>query len=356
MAAGSSARHDQCMKLLVLGGTWFLGRAVVSDALARGWEVTTFTRGKSGTAVPGAVAVHGNRESSEDVARLATLGPWDAVIDTSASELAPRTVLQGTRALGSVVGRYVYISTVSVYSGWPDEALSVDSEVLDGPPDADVDYGRLPADWTGPDYYYGRQKAAAERAVLVAFGDGRSSVLRPGVILGPGEYVGRLPWWLRRAERGGSILAPGSPAKSIQPVDVRDVAGFALDQATQQGSQVHNVTAPLGRETMGGFLAACLRATSSTGQLVWVPDEELLKHQVRQWSEIPLWRTHAGVWKIDAASAYAAGFTSRPLSETVTDTWAWLKRGNLPVPHARWDEHGITPEKESQILASLPVA
>ncbi len=338
------------MRILVLGGTWFLGRAVVSEALARDWSVTTFTRGRTGTPVPGAVAVHGDRENPEDLARLAEQGPWDAVVDTSASELAPRTVLHGAQALAQAAGRYVYVSTVSVYRGWPDEPLRVDSEILDGPPDADADYGRLPADWTGPDYYYGRQKAGAERAVVAAFGETRSSVLRPGVILGPGEYVGRLPWWLRRAERGGAILAPGDPSKSIQPVDVRDVAAFALDQAAQTGHQVHNITAPVGRETMGGFLGACMEVTASTGELVWVPDEELLRSDIRQWSEIPLWRTHAGVWDIDAGSAYAAGFRSRPLAETVADTWAWLQQGNVPVPHPRWDEHGITPEKELSIL------
>ncbi|WP_405018098.1 NAD-dependent epimerase/dehydratase family protein [Kitasatospora sp. NBC_00070] len=338
------------MRILVLGGGWFLGRAVVSDALARGWEVTTFTRGRSGTPVPGAVAVTGDREVAEDVARLATHGPWDAVIDTSASELAPRTVLGGARALVHAAGRYVYVSTVSVYQGWPSDPLTANSPILDGPPDADAEYGRLPENWTGPDYYYGRQKAGAERAIEEAFGAERATVVRPGVILGPGEYVGRLPWWLRRAERGGRILAPGDPDKTIQPVDVRDVAAFILDQTRATGPQVHNLTAPIGRETMGGFLRACMAATASSGSLVWVPDADLLQSDLRQWTELPLWRTHPGVWDIDSTSAFAAGFRSRPLAETVADTWAWLQDGNLPVPHQRWDEHGIDPEKERRIL------
>ncbi|MEU8925286.1 NAD-dependent epimerase/dehydratase family protein [Kitasatospora sp. NPDC048545] len=338
------------MRILVMGGGWFLGRAIVSGALARGWEVTTFSRGKSGIPVAGAVAVHGDRERPDDIARLAAHGPFDAVVDTSASELAPRTVLAGAEILAPFVGRYVYVSTVSAYRGWPDEPLSVDSEVLDGPADADAEYGRLPDDWTGPDYYYGRQKAGAERAVLRMFGDGRASVLRPGVLLGPGEYVGRLPWWLRRAERGGDIMAPGDPGRSIQPADVRDVAEFALEQVTRTGLQVHNVTAPVGRETMAGFLDACLSSTGSTGTLVWTPDEVLIAAGVRQWTEVPLWRTHAGAWAIDSSTAFAAGFRSRPLAETVADTWAWLQEGNLPVPHPRWAEHGIAPEKELRIL------
>jgi nucleoside-diphosphate-sugar epimerase len=260
------------MRILVLGGTWFLGRAVVVEALARGWEVTTFTRGRSGLPVAGAVPIHGDRCSHEDVARLAGAGEWDAVVDTSGSALSPRVVLRGARALAPVAGRYVAVSTVSVYRGWPREPVSVESEMLDGPADADEDYGRLPEGWKGLDTHYGCQKAGAERAVMEAFAE-RYSVLRPGVILGPGEYVGRLPWWLRRAERGGNILAPGDPATAIQPVDVRDVAAFALDQAAASGGLTHNVTAPLGRETMGGFLQLCVDVTGGRGRLVWVPDE-----------------------------------------------------------------------------------
>lgn len=189
------------MRILVLGGTWFLGRAVAQAALGRGWEVSAFNRGRSGSAPDGVTEIHGDRTVSEDLAALAAHGPWDAVIDTSASELAPRDVLAGAKALEPVAGKYIYVSTVNAYRGWPSEPLTETSEVLDGPADADVDYGRLPPGWEGPDWYYGRQKAGAERAALEAFGAERVSVLRPGVILGPGEYIGRLPWWLGRAKR-----------------------------------------------------------------------------------------------------------------------------------------------------------
>lgn len=341
------------MRILVLGGTWFLGKAVAQAAVERGWEVSVFNRGRSGTAPEGVVEVHGDRTVPEDLARLAGHGPWDAVIDTSASELAPREVLAGAKALESVAGRYVYVSTVSVYRGWPDEPLAEASEILDGPADADVDYGRLPEGWDGPDYYYGRQKAGAERAVVAAFGAGRVSVLRPGVILGPQEYVGRLPWWLRRAEKGGAILAPGSATRGIQPVDVRDVAAFALDQARAEDEGVYNVTAPVGRDTMGDFLGACLEVTKSSGHLVWAPDGLLVRHKVQQWTELPLWRTHAGVWSIDSTRAQEAGLRCRPLAQTVADTWEWLRSGGMPVEHPRWDEHGISAGKEAEILAGL---
>ncbi|MEW1721666.1 NAD-dependent epimerase/dehydratase family protein [Streptomyces sp. NPDC093109] len=346
------------MKILVLGGTWFLGKAVVEEALGRGWEVTTFSRGLSGEAVAGARAVHGDRTVAADLLRLAGKGPWDAVVDTSASELAPRDVLAGARALEASAGGYVYVSTVSAYRGWPDKPLTEVSEVLDGPPDADGSYGRMPEGAEGPDLHYGRQKAGAERAVLTTFGDARTTVLRPGVILGPGEYVGRLPWWLGRAARGGRLLAPGRADKTIQPVDVRDVAGFALDRAPASTASsgaggVFNVTAPIGRETMGGFLASCLEVTRSDGELVWAPDEVLVRHRVRQWTELPLWRTHPGAWQIDSRGAYAAGLTCRPLAETVKDTWQRLSGGGQPVDHPRWAKHGIPAAREAEILAAL---
>ncbi|CAL2073756.1 NAD-dependent epimerase/dehydratase family protein [Streptomyces murinus] len=341
------------MKILVLGGTWFLGRAVAQAALDRGWEVTAFNRGRSGVAPAGTREIHGDRTVREDLTRLAQQGPWDAVIDTSASELAPRDVLAGAQTLEPAAGRYLYISTVNAYRGWPNEPLTESSELLEAPADADEDYGRLPANWDGPDWYYGRQKAGAERAVLAVFGAPRVAILRPGVILGPGEYVGRLPWWLRRVSKGGMILAPGDPGKSIQPVDVRDVAAFALDQAASSGGGAFNVTAPLGRETMGGFLTACLDATRSAGRLVWAPDDLLVEHRVEQWTELPLWRTNAGAWDVDSSGAQTAGLRCRPLAETVAATWEWLQSGGVPVEHPRWAEHGISAEKEEEILSDL---
>ncbi|MEV0846940.1 NAD-dependent epimerase/dehydratase family protein [Streptomyces sp. NPDC049954] len=341
------------MRILLLGGTWFLGKAVAVAALERGWEVTTFTRGKSGPAPLGARAEHGDRTVPEDLSRLARSGEWDAVIDTSASALAPRDVLAGASRLEPVAGRYVYVSTVNAYRGWPNEPLSESSELLDGPPDADINYGQLTVHWDGPDWYYGRQKAGAERAALAAFGEERTSILRPGVILGPQEYVGRLPWWLRRAQKGGTILAPGSRVQPIQPVDVRDVAEFALDQVTAARGDAFNVTAPLGHATMEDFLEACLRVTGVQGQLVWTPDDLLLEFEVAQWTELPLWRTNKGAWAVDSKKAHDAGLRSRPIADTVAATWEWLESGGMPVEHPRWAEHGIDPATEDEILQAL---
>ncbi|MEU2264902.1 NAD-dependent epimerase/dehydratase family protein [Streptomyces olindensis] len=337
------------MRILLIGGTWFLGKSIAEQALARGWDVTTFNRGRSGPDVEGVQPVHGDRTVRDDLERLAGHGPWDAVIDTSSSDLPPRDVLLSTMILRDVARRWVHTSTVSVYEGWPHQPLTDASPLLQCPPDADESYGHTGED--GSPTKYGFQKAGGERAVTEAFGDA-AVFLRPGVILGPGEYVGRLPWWLNRAARGGRIVAPAPAGRRIQPVDVRDVAGFALDQAAASTSGGFNVTHPEGI-TFDEFLGACLEVTDSTGQPVWVAPEVLVEQGVTQWTELPLWRTHAGVWSVDSSRAVEAGLHCRPVAETIRDTWAWLVRDGRPVDHPRWAEHGIAEEKEAKVLASL---
>jgi len=333
------------MRLLVLGGSWFLGRVLVEEALREGHQVTTFNRGRSGEDVPGVEIVRGDRQDRASLARLASERTWDAVVDTSG--YVPRAVGEGARMLADHADRYVFVSTVSVYEGWPVEPLSEDSAVLECPADAGPDFGA--DDPRGYPTQYGFQKAGCERAVHVAFG-GRALVLRPGVILGPYEYVGRLPWWLRRVARGGRVLAPGSPDRQIQPIDVRDVAGFMLTGLEGGLTGTFNVAAPIGHATFGSMLSDCLAVTGSPVELVWVSDEFLLKHGVREWTELPLWRTYPGTWRVATNRARAAGLRCRPLSETVQDTWAWLVEGGGAVLHARQGEHGITPDKEAQLL------
>jgi nucleoside-diphosphate-sugar epimerase len=338
------------MRILVMGGTWFLGREVVASALQHGWEVTIFNRGRSGPDAAGAQAVHGDRTIPEDLARLTTSGLWDAVIDTSSSELPPHDVLLSTRALRDHAARWVHISTVSVYAGWPHQPLTEDCAILDCPADADASF-----DYTGTDgspTKYGFQKAGGERAVREALGP-RSVMVRPGVILGPGEYVGRLPWWLTRAQRGGRILAPAPADQRIQPVDVRDAAAFALDLAAATGGGAYNVAHPQA-VTFAEFLTDSLETTGGSGRPVWAEPDVLTEHGVKQWTELPLWRTHAGVWAVVSSRAVAAGLRCRPLRETIADTWAWWQADGRPVDHPRWADHGIDPEKKAKILARLP--
>lgn len=333
------------MRLLILGGTRFVGYSVARAAISWNWDLTVFNRGISGDDPPGAIAVRGDRTDDADLRMLATCGPWDAVVDTSG--YVPREVLAVCRHLEPVTGQYVFLSTVSVYRGWPAEPLTEASELLQCPPDAGPDYGEDVED--GPTKY-GYAKAGCEAAVASTFGAARSTMLRPGVVLGPREYVGRLPWWLSRVAAGGRVLAPGSPGRSIQPVDVRDLADFALLTAARGTGGAFNVAAPVGRETFGGLLSACAQVTRSGAEFIWVPDEQLVAQGVRQWSEIPLWRTFPGVWRVSSAAAQETGLSCRPLGTTVGDTWQWMVAGGMVHESERSTEIGITREREEQIL------
>ncbi|WP_410822150.1 NAD-dependent epimerase/dehydratase family protein [Micromonospora sp. 050-3] len=335
------------MHLLVLGGTWFVGHAIVTAAIDAGWKVTTFNRGTSDPFLEAVRPIRGDRTRPEDVTALAAAGPWDAVVDTSG--YVPRNVLDVARALAPVVGRYVFMSTVSVYRDWPLKPLTERSEVLYCPPDAGPDYG---TDTENGPTRYGYQKSGCEAAAVAAFGIDRTTLLRPGVVLGPREYVGRLPWWLRRVATGGRVLAPGSPDRSIQPIDVRDLAAFALHTITEGSSGAFNVCAPVDGATFGGLLADCAQATRGDASFDWMPDEVLLSHGVRQWSELPLWRTFDGVWRVDTARAQTAGLRCRPLSLTVRDTWRWMVENGEVSNHDRAAEIGISREKEEQVLAA----
>ncbi|MGC4856426.1 NAD-dependent epimerase/dehydratase family protein [Micromonospora sp. DT4] len=336
------------MRLLILGGTWFLGRALAAQALESGHSVTTFNRGVSAADIPGVQALRGDRERPEDVRRLAEHGPWDAVIDTIG--FVPQQVLTAATALDHVVGRYIFLSSVNVYVGWPNESLSDESATFECPPDADADFG---AD-LGYAGQYGALKAGCERAVLETIGEERAAILRPGVILGPQEYVGRLTWWLARASRGGQLLVPGPPDRPIQPIDVRDVAAFALDCATSGHHGSFNLAAPIGRATFGDLIDTCVAATAAGTRPMWVDPTWLVEHDVQQWTELPLWRTNMGVWNVDSSRAVDAGLRCRPLTQTIIDTWAWMTGGGAAITGtgeaARAADHGLPANREQALL------
>jgi 2'-hydroxyisoflavone reductase len=336
------------MRLLILGGTWFLGRALAERALADGWHVTTFSRGHSGHDVQGTETIRGNRASQFDLAALAASPHWDAVVDTSGH--IPSMVATAAELLRSAADRYIYISTVNAYRGWPNEPLTDDSPTYDGaakaiPASTGADRGLAPA------AEYGQLKAACEQAARQQFGDQRCLILRPGVVLGPYEYVGRLPWLLRRMRQGGPVLAAGDPDRSIQPVDVRDLAAFILLAISGQLNGAMNVTAPVGHSTYGHMLNACRDVTGRKSHLVWVNDEWLSGQDVRPWTEIPLWRPAPGSWAVTSAHAAKAGLACRPLRETVSDTWDWMGQED-PMPHERADEIGMDAAKEQQLIAA----
>lgn len=328
------------MDVLILGGTWFVGRVIAEDAVARGWNVTIFNRGRSASPPDGVRVIHGDRESPHDLARLAGSGPWDAVIDVAGT--VPTMVRDAARALRPATNTYAFVSSVSAYAGWPAEPVTETSRLNAGDPDRN--------DEEGPSHTYGAMKVGSETAIHRVFDAHRILVVRPGVVLGPHEYVGRLKWWLNRALRGGQILAPGRPDRLIQPVDVRDLAAFMLDQIANGGAGTYNVAPSADRSTYRDLLVACLAATGGRGELLWIDDEWLAAQDVRQWTELPLWRVSPGTWAMDTAHATAAGLTCRPIADTVHDTWAWLSAGGRAVDHERDADHGIEPAKERKLL------
>lgn len=336
------------MRLLILGGSWFLGRSIAEAALGDGWQVTTFNRGTRAD-LPEVDAIHGDRTNEKDFQRLASYGPWDAMIDCIA--FTPRDTYRGALALAPAVGHYVVVSTVNAYTGWPDLPLSEQSVRYECPVDAEASY----AVERGELVQYGTLKSGCEQAVRRAVGDERATVLRPGVILGPHEYVGRLPWWLLRAAAGGQMLAPAPADRPIQPIDVRDLAAFALRCARQRIAGDINVTAPIGHSSFADFVNACVDVTSAGAEPVWVDSTWLAQQGVREWTELPLWRSTAGVWNVDSSRAQAAGLTCRPLRDTVADTWSWMTAGGEAVREeqgeaARAAEHGLSLEREAKIL------
>lgn len=331
------------MRLLVLGGSVFVGRHLVEAALARGWEVTTFNRGRTSPDVPGAAAVHGDRESEQDLGRLAGHGPWDAVVDVCG--YTPRVVQASVRALSPRADAYAFVSTVSAYRNRVARAVDEDSPRFDCPPDAGPDDGN-----------YGELKAGCERAVEEGF-DGTALLIVPGVIIGPHENVGRMPYWLRRAARGGPFVAPGHPDRSMQLIDARDIAAFTLD-ALEKGYDGRYFTSGVpGSTTWGELLSVCVDVTGSDARPVWIDDDFLLEHGVGVWDELPLWAPatpeFAGVWLASSGKALAAGLSCRPVEESLRDTWGWLSGDDVPDPLPAYLDRptkGMAAEKERDVL------
>jgi 2'-hydroxyisoflavone reductase len=335
--------ENWAMRLLVIGGSVFLGRTFVAEALRHGHDVTTFNRGLTGRDVPGVEAVRGDREVTADLRRLAAGRHWDAVVDVCG--FTPRVVGESARILSGHADTYAFISSISAFPGWPGETVDENSPLHDCPPDAGPDDGD-----------YGQLKAGCERAVESSF-DGLVLIISPGLILGPYENVGRLPWWLRRIARGGTVLAPGDPHREMQLIDARDIAAFGLARIAAGATGRFLTSGVLGNATFGRLLSDCVSTTGSDAELVWVDDAFLLEREVGPWTELPLWTPDAagfaGTWLPSSAKALAAGLSCRPVAETVQDTWAWLSTEApdvLPRYRNTTPDQGIDPDKERAIL------
>jgi nucleoside-diphosphate-sugar epimerase len=318
------------VRLLVIGGTVFLGRHVAETALARGHEVTVFHRGRHGRAPDGAEALIGDRTS--DLSALEGR-EWDAVIDTCG--FAPEDVALTAGALADRVGHYGFVSSGSAYADWPHAPVSEDSPVFES-----------------DEREYGPLKAACERAAEAAL-PGRVLVARAGVIVGPHENIGRLPWWLRRLAAGGEVLAPGPPEAELQLIDARDLAAWMLDMAEAGRGGAFNAIAQPGSATWGELLALAREVTGGGAELRWVAPELIEARVEEPWEALPLWPIPSlpGLYGMSAQRAARAGLTPRPLRETVADTWAWLAAGGeLDAWRSELRATGLSPEAERELL------
>lgn len=330
------------MRLLVLGGTEFVGRAVVEEALGHGWEVTVFHRGRH-AAPPGVRSLHGDRTAPGGLAALTgTDASWDAVVDTWSA--APRAVRETARLLRDRAGRYVYVSSCSVYAWAPPAGYAEDAPLVDG-----ASAGAGPTD-------YARDKRGGELAAVAEFGTDRSLLVRPGLILGPYENVGRLPWWLHRIARGGPVLAPGPRELPLQYVDVRDLAAWIAGAVRRELSGPYNLVSPPGHTTMGGLLDACVRATGADADLRWTDPRTILDAGIEPWTQLPVWvppgtDLHDALHTADVSRAVRDGLSCRPVEDTVDGTWRWLRAlgGTAPQRPDR-PPVGLDPQVEARVL------
>lgn len=326
------------MKILIIGGTRFLGRHLVSSARARGHELTLFHRGLTNPGLFRRVkTIKGDRE--RDLDQL-TAG-WDAVIDTCG--YAPRIVRLSAEALKERVNQYVFISSISAYADFTKHGLNESSAV-----------GKL-EDETGEEVTgetYGPLKALCEQTAREVFGM-NALIIRPGLIVGPHDPTDRFTYWPVRIKRGGSVLVPDRPEAMTQFIDARDLADFIVRLIEQNVSGVFNATGlPV---TLNTLFETCKRASKSNATFKWAPVDFLEKNNVKPWSDMPAWLPDtgedAGFAHVDISKAQNAGLKFTDLAETVADTLKW--EFERPEDH-QW-KAGLKPEREKELLELLRV-
>lgn len=334
------------MRVLVLGGTQFLGRHLVEAALARGHDVTLFNRGRTRPELfsrdaPAQPAGRVERLSGDRDGGLGALegGEWDAVLDTSG--FVPRVVRQSAELLEPRVGRYLFVSSVSAYADLSQPGVDESAPVA-GLAEETEEY-RSEA--------YGALKALCEDVVRETYG-GRATVVRPGLIVGPWDPTGRFTYWPVRVAEGGEVLAPEPREAPVQVIDARDLAAWCVRLAEDGVAGTFNAVGPERPLTLEQVLEECSRVARSRARLVWAPAAWLAEQGVGEWMELPLWicdPEYAGMQQVDASRALAAGLRFRPLAETIADTLAWVRAGDAPAdPPA-----GMKRDRERELLASL---
>jgi nucleoside-diphosphate-sugar epimerase len=327
------------MDLLILGGTRFVGRAVVLDALARGWTVTAVNRGLSGPLRAEVEQIAVDRTGTGALATALAGRHFDVAVDTWAG--APRVVRDAADVLVGRVRRFGYVSSQSVY--------------VDGrPAGGDESWPTVQADAGADTTDYAADKRGGELSALRAFPD--AVLARAGLVLGPWENVGRLPWWLARCNRGGRVVAPGRPDRLLQYVDVRDLAAWLNDALIGGVTGPVDLTCPVGHTSMGTLLEAVRETTGARAELVWIPQDAVLASGAEPWTQLPCWvpdtEEYAGFMAGDTSTAIATGLRSRPIGETVRDTWTWLQADGMPTPAPARAAQGLPPEIEAALLAA----
>lgn len=329
------------MRVLILGGTEFVGRHLAGAASAAGHAVTLFNRGSKPEVLPELPRILGDRDGG--LARLEGEA-FDAVIDVNG--YLPRLVGDSARSLEPRVGRYVFVSTISVYEGLDAPFATEDAPVgvLADPSTEAIGGGT-----------YGPLKAACEGVVKDVFGDERSTIVRPGLIVGRFDPTDRFTYWVRRVWQGGELLAPGVPTGHLQWVDVRDLARFVVRLVEEGTSGVFNAIRPPDTVSMAELLGAAEEAARQVGGAragsapTWVDEEFLAAQGVRPWADLPAWLPSGDndLLRLSSVRAVAAGLVTSPLLDTVTDVLTWDgERGRPPL------KAGLSAEREAELLAT----
>ncbi len=339
----SSAESDQAstvepLRILVLGGTGFIGPHMVSEALRRGHDVTLFNRGRTNNELfPDLVTLNGDRDNGLDSLKGKK---WDVVIDNSG--YVPRHVADSARLLASSASHYVYVSTISVYAS------------LANPVDEDA-----PLAWIEDESVeevtnatYGPLKALCEKRAAREFGEDRLAILRPTYICGPGDRTDRYTYWPARTLQGGEMIWPGTPADKIQIIDVRDLANFTIDVCENRTVGTFNTVTPAGSFDMGDLLGDSLAVTAAETTPVWVDYDFIQSQDTGEGNSFPVWspplQEYAGSAYVNGERAVAQGLRNRPTRETARDTVSWWK--TLPAERTEKTRAGLSPEIEASLI------
>jgi 2'-hydroxyisoflavone reductase len=346
-AEAAARKATKPLRVLILGGTGFTGPHQVRYALARGHKLTLFNRGRRPKQWPAPVEELVGDRNTGDLSALAGR-EWDVCIDNPTS--LPFWVRDAGQVLKGKVEQYVFISTLSVYASdrdpGQDETAPVAAYKGKGPMKETQE--SLRADIEA---LYGPLKALSEKEGEKWF-PGITTVIRPGLIVGPGDESDRFTYWPARLDRGGDVLAPGDGKDPVQFVDARDLAEWTIRMVEARTLGVFNAMGPASELTMGGMLEGIHGATSSSARLVWAPTDFLEQQKVSPWGDMPVWipatGDTAGANRRRNQRAIAAGLSIRPLAETATDTLAWWK--TLPAERQARPKAGIKPDRERQVL------